>query len=523
MDWLMNNRLYLHLMANKEKGFALPLAMLIGLILMVTGMTMMMRAQGDQSKVIAQRARSDAFRSSEVGLARVQDLLNSVRVMATVGSKCTSGDTGDNCWEKAKVPTTDDPSTDLQKNLKRLNIATACDNTSRKDEIANKILAPTTDQRAVSPGLRDLASGEWFEWNDNRYYRMVGYDYGTGRGVLTLEGLSLTSAATDPTNNSDDNAASRNRVVVTIPILPSLPLALNRTTVPALWVSEGATENAGATGEIAVGSADYSGGANFEGDVVMSDTTKATGFDEKTGTLQPELECFISTDKIKQPTPEPNPRYKAQFVPVPFPNLPPIPDKEKHPSRQQKLEITESAIFPREGDVQDSRGVYKYIVKYIDLDVDDDEKITITPGNRVVFYVEGDINGAIEHDCGTTTGCKPGNLQIYAYAPASAKPQICLRGKQRLEAFIFARTYSLGKTDTGAFVGAAWGKNWGKITDCAPPDNTVAVTQTNGVEWTDLPGLKPTPLETLPQLGEIANWCEEPIDTKGTSECVPTP
>ncbi|NCR91077.1 MAG: hypothetical protein GPJ14_11740 [Microcystis aeruginosa G11-01] len=518
----MNNRLCLHLMANKEKGFALPLAVLIGLILMVTGMTMMMRAQGDQSKVIAQNARADAFRSSEVGLARVQDLLNSVRVMARVDSNCSPGD---DCWQTAEVPTTVNPSTDLQRHLKKLAIATACGNTSRKNEIANKISAPTVQQREVSPGLRDLASGEWFRFqlNDNRYYRVVGYDYriGTGRGVLTLEGLSRTSAATDLTNtaihrDSDDNAASRNRVVVTIPILPSLPLAFNRTTVPALWVSEGATENAGATGQIMVGSADYSDGANFQGDVVMSDTTKATGFDEDTGTLQPELECFISTDKIKQPKPAPNPPYKAQFVPVPFPNLPPIPDKEKHPLGQQNLEIKESAIFPREGDAKSSSGVYEYIVNNIDLD--DDEKITITPGNRVVFYVKGNINGAIEHNCGTTTGCKPGNLQIYADAPASAKPQICLRGNQRLEAFIFAPTYSLGKTGTGAFVGAAWGKNWGKITGCAPPGDTVAVTQ--GVEWTDLPGLKPTPLETLPQLGKIANWCEEPIDTAaGESKC----
>ncbi|NCR58650.1 MAG: hypothetical protein GPJ01_13040 [Microcystis aeruginosa LL13-06] len=520
----MNNRLYLHLMANKEKGFALPLAVLIGLILMVTGMTMMMRAQGDQSKVIAQNARADAFRSSEVGLARVQDLLNSVRVMARFNSKCTSGD----CWQTAKVPTTDDPSTDLQKNLKRLNIATACDNTSRENEIANKILAPTS-QRAESPGLRDLASGEWFRFqlNDNRYYRVVGYDYsiGTGRGVLTLEGLSRTSAATDLTNtainrDSDDNAASRNRVVVTIPILPSLPLAFNRTTVPALWISEGATENADAKNQIKDGSANYSGGADFEGDVVMSDTTefdKATGFDENTGTLQPELECFISTKRIKQPTSAPNPPYKAQFVPVPFPNLPPIPGSIP----DLKGDITSSETFPREGDVQDSRGVYEYIVNNINLG---DKKITITPGNRVVFYVRGNIKGEIEHNCGSTTGCKPGNLQIYAYAPASAKPQICLRGKQRLEAFIFAPTYSLGKEDTGAFVGAAWGKNWGKITDCAPPNDTVAVVQ--GVEWTDLPGLKPTPLETLPQLGKIANWCEEPIDiidtAAGKSGCVPT-
>jgi hypothetical protein len=528
MDWLMNNRLYLHLMANKEKGFALPLAVLIGLILMVTGMTMMMRAQGDQSKVIAQKARADSLRSSEVGLARVQDLLNSVRVMARFDSNCSSGD----CWENAQVPT-GNPSPGLQTDLKKLAIATDCGNPSPTNEIADKILAPT-GQRAVNPGLRDLASGEWFEWNDNRYYRVVGYRLTTstdpnilGLGVLTLEGRSRKSAETDLTKidinrDSGDNAASRNRLVVTIPILPSLPLALNRTTVPALWVSEGATENAGATGQITVGSADYLGGANFQGDVVMSDTTAATGFDEATATRRPDLECFISTDKIQQPTPAPNPPYKAQFVDVSFPNLPAIPAAASLPSGQLNLVLTSSATFPRSGDIPSPRGVYEYIVDKIELGSSD--KITITPGQPVVFYVRGNIDGAIEHNCGSTTGCKPGNLQIYAYNDrtllGAAAPQICLRGNQRLEAFIFARDYSLGKTDTGAFVGAAWGKNWGKITGCAPPDNTVAVAQ--GVEWTDLiqPNLNPGPLNTLPQLGKITHWCEEPIDTAaGASEC----
>ncbi|NCQ94622.1 MAG: hypothetical protein GPJ33_04695 [Microcystis aeruginosa W11-03] len=520
-------------MANKEKGFALPLAVLIGLILMGTGMTMMMRAQADQSKVIAQNARADGLRSSEAGVARVQDLLNSVRVMARFNSNCTPGD----CWQTAEVPTTGNPSTDFQKNLKRLNITTACDNPSRNNEIANKIFAPT-NQRAASPGLRDLASGEWFQLNDNRYYRVVGYQFIDSNnpntldlGVLTLEGRSRKSAETDLANtelyrDSDDNAASRNRVVVSIPILPSLPLAFTRPTAPALWISEGATENVAQTSDIAVGSADYSVGANFQGDVVMSDTTT---FDEGTGTLQPELECFISTDKIQQPTP--NTPYKAQFVPVPFPELPKIPDQENLPKDQKNLELISSQTFPQPGDTPSSSGAYEYIVNNINLSSDSD-KITITPGQRVVFYVQGNIKGAIEHDCSSVsppTVCKPGNLQIYAYynkfLEEQPEPEICLNGKQRLEAFIFAPTYSLGKTGTGTFIGAAWGKNWGKISTCASPVGTVAVTQ--GVEWTDLPrGLKPNPLETLPRLDNISNWCEEPIDTDidtdgGESQCVP--
>ncbi|MCA2653135.1 hypothetical protein [Microcystis sp. M061S2] len=535
----MNNRLYLHLMANREKGFALALALLIGVIIMGTGITMMMRVQGDQSKVIAQKAQADSLTSSETGVARVQDLLNSVRVMATVDSNCTAGD----CWQTAQVPT-GNPSTNLQKDLKKLAIATACGNRNRNNEIAYKILAPT-EQRAVNPGLRDLASGEWFQLNDNHYYRVVKYVYlddtektpppgGLGWGVLILEGRSRKSAETDLTNidinrDSGDNAASRNRVVVTIPILPSRPLAFTRTTVPALWIREGATEDLSQTSQITVGSADYSGGAQFRGDVVMSDTTT---FDEPTATLQPDLECHINQNNIQQPTPALNPPYKAQFVGVPFPSLPWIPTGL--PSGQQNLALNDSLsvaqrTFPRQGDTPTTRTingqsvqVYEYIVNNINLS--GNNRITITPGQRVVFYVKGNIDGEIEHNCGNVTGCKPGNLQIYAYNDrtllGATAPQICLTVGQnrRLEAFIFAPDYSLGKTGNGDFVGAAWGKNWGKISTCGSNSGAVAVTQ--GVEWTDLiKNLKPNPLNTLPRLGKIANWCEEPIDTTGTSEC----
>ncbi len=500
----MKNRLGLHLMANKEKGFALPLAVLIGLILMGTGMTMMMRAQADQSKVIAQNARADGLRSSEIGVARVRDLLNSVRVMATVNSECTSGD----CWQTVQVPSTGTP---LREDLTRLNITTACGNDSRKNEIANKILAPT-NQRSASPGLRDLASGEWFKLNDNRYYRVVGYKFTlsaepniVGLGVLTLEGRSRKSAETDLTKidinrDSGDNAASRNRVVVSIPILPSRPLAFDRPTAPALWISEGAPED----------------GAKFEGDVVMSDTTTT-----------PELECSISRDKIQQPTPAPNTPYKAQVVRDTFPS-PNRPEETDVPEEQRNLELTSPETFPRLGDTKSPSGAYEYFVNNINLSGSD--QITITPGERVVFYVIGNINGAIKHDCSSVsppTVCKPGNLQIYADGEAgdliggTPDPEICLRGSERLEAFIFAPNYSLGKTGTGAFVGAAWGKNWGQIATCPSSSNPPAVTQ--GVEWTDLiTNLQPNPSKNLPRLDGIANWCEEPIGTDpAVSECVP--
>jgi hypothetical protein len=202
-----------------------------------------------------------------------------------------------------------------------------------------------------------------------------------------------------------------------------------------------------------------------------------------------------------------------------FPDLPPIPTSL--PPGQKDLELTDSLplaqrTFPRDTDTYSTRTingksveVYEYTVNKIDLK---DERITITPGNRVVFYVKGDIKGAIEHNCAMESSCKSGNLQIYA---DNTSGSICLRGNQRLEAFIFAPDYSLGKTDDGIFIGAAWGKNWGQIPTCASNSGAVAVTQ--GVEWTDLiADLRPP----FPQLGGVDNWCEEPIDTApGASEC----
>ncbi|MCA2504070.1 MAG: hypothetical protein IM550_14075 [Microcystis sp. M54BS1] len=462
----MNNRLYLHLMANKEKGFALPLAVLIGLILMVTGITMIMRAQGDQSKVIAQKVRADALRSSEVGVARVQDLLNSVRVMARFNSD-SNCDTR-SCWKNAEVVT--NPSNDLQKDLKKLVDAAACSNPEAAATLPEKIAE-----------LRGLASSNWVKLDNNRYYRVVRYDYNpvTSRGVLTLEGRSRTSAATDLTKtdrniDSDDNAASRNRVVVTIPILNAPTPAFNRTTVPALWISEGNADD----------------GAKFEGDVVEEVESP---------------ECNINQGKIQKPSTVTSPPYTAQFVGVRFPKLPPTPEGIPDLGKLTSPLLPAQKIFPR--DTDSDRQVYEYSVDSINLK--DEDKITITPGKRVVFYVKGDIKGAIEHNCGDK-GCS-GNLQIYAYNESGS---ICLTGNQTLQAFIFAPNYSLGKTGTG-FTGAAWGKDWGKISGCPSTSGAVAVTQ--GVQWADLiADLRPP----FPQLGGIDNWCEEPIDTApGKSEC----
>jgi hypothetical protein len=543
----MNTHLLLNLIKNPEKGFALPLAVLTGLILMGTGISMIVSAQEDQSKVIFQKARADSLTGSEAGVTRIQDLLNSVRVLATFDSHCTSGD----CWQTAQVVT--NPSTDLQKALNTVDAANRCSNNN--NDFANKITA-STEQRRLNPGLKDLTTGQWFDLGNNRYYRLISYDYqdrptdeSIGQGILTLEGLSRKSPITDTNDfnnialdrDQDDKAASRNRIVVTLPINRSHPVAFDseyRDTVPVLWISEGATEDRGQTSQITVDNPSYSDGAVFQGDVVMSDNTAATGFVESTGTLRSNLECHINENNIQQPTTNaPNPLYKAQFVETTFPDLPTIPSDV--PPGQSDFDITDSETetltFPRQSDglITDTPSTvrlpngqdvqaYKYIINNITLN--DSSKITITPGTRVIFYVKGNIafNGtnSISHDCTDPDTCQPTNLQIYAYGDRSilgtATPQICLKGNSNLEAFIFAPDYLVGKSGTGNFTGAVWAKSWGKAQNCGSNNGAVAITQ--GARWDGLiANLRPTP--SLYRLGNIASWCEEPVDTTN-SKCV---
>jgi hypothetical protein len=528
----MNALITLALLRRSEKGFALPLALMIGLILIGTGITMISRSQGDQMKVVAQKTRAEGLTGTEAGLARVQDYLNTVRLMATKDSSCKPSD--DNCWAGATFPT-GNPTTELQKQLVALQTAATCSAPSSDTAASTRISSKIDEMQGIlaNGGTESIVANA----SQNRFldYRIVSYKFEEaapsdvefiGQGILTLEGGSRKTVLTNV-----DNAESQNRLVVSIPVYPSYPVAFNRTTAPALWITEGGIEDENQTAGITASSPSYSQGSKFEGDVVMSD---ASAFDE-TSTLRPKLECFLngkSNGKIVQPTSSVTPLYRAQFFNylkpnstdpkrLPNPSTPPVPTDI--PTSQQNIEINDTATFPRPGDTETTRNnkpVYEYIVSSIDLD---GKTVTITPGNKVIFYVNGNINtngnGGLRHVCGTTANCNASNFLIIAYKTSTTDPQICLKDKEDLEAFILAPGYRLGlkKTGSGTFTGSMWGKSWGKIPGCS--DNQTAIIQ--GAKWDDLVyNFKPNRLKELPQIGQVLTWCEEAIGTTGT-ECTP--
>ncbi|WP_332866063.1 hypothetical protein [Pannus brasiliensis] len=561
---------------------------MIGLILVGGGIMMLSISQGDQSKAVSQKARSDGLLGTQAGLARVQEYLNTVRVMARYNSTCASGE---NCWANASLPSSESTGItadqkNLQKELSALNASASC--TTQPKSVSNAL----DDMRAIlkNPDTKNTLTND----TTNKlflYYKIEKYEYKPitdfssvdltqhiGTGILTLTGLSSKRAWS--TGASTDNGESENRLVVSLPVLASNPVAFTRTTAPALWIQEGGIEDKGET--ISASNFTYSKGSLFQGDVVMSDPKAFVNeTTDPDNVLRSKLECFInygsvsegssnnpdnSKKKILQSTPELQPQYRAQFFPaeenekkkgniVPALNFPATPDISANVSTSQrsldrskllafntskgnsgKLSIT----FPRRDknnlivDTATTRRIddkdvsfYEYEFDSLELQANDSITIDSSNGARVIFFVKGNLalneNSTLEHMCGTTSNCDPTNFQIIASKSSVVSDrELCLRlnnnTNKTLAAFIFAPDYKLGIKD-GQLKGAMWGKSWGKIEGCSNDNNKGAIVQ--AAAWSNLVVGKPSPVKELPQIGRIMGWCEEAIDTID-SQCVPT-
>ena len=65
LSWLR----YLSTRANR--GFALPIVMMCGLVIAVVGATVVMMGMEDNNKVVSQKASASSMAATETGLARV--------------------------------------------------------------------------------------------------------------------------------------------------------------------------------------------------------------------------------------------------------------------------------------------------------------------------------------------------------------------------------------------------------------------------------------------------------------------
>lgn len=317
-----------------------------------------------------------------------------------------------------------------------------------------EVVAICTDSFADSAG-EDYVNQNWIPTNNGQdRFRVLDYNYtaddpthinSPGVGVLTIEGQA----------NFNGNPAT-SVVEVKIPVSPQT------STTPGLFVTEANLTNNQITGNLLM----Y--GCDIPTDDV--DLTNITG----TATANPFAE---------------------------FPSLPEPPSSGSTGFYTLSTGISGNETFPRGSDVPDSNGTYHYLIGKTDADnsikLNGNETITITPGNKVTFYLEGNISQggstAIIHDCGTLPGCEPTNFQIYGGNGVASTyntgktTEICLSGNSTIDGFIFAPSANVAVNGSGSgdgITGSVWADKWNKGS-CGSNTGQNLITQ--NADWGDLP------------------------------------
>jgi len=185
-----------------EQGFAIPIALGMGLIMILVATTMIVRSQGDQVTASAQKETARGLSAAETGITQYQSLINNNRGIATYPR------TGTNSWTNAANIT---------------NLSTSCAGSSAAAVTA----AATTVWRDVDSS--DPTQGQ---------YRLVDYTYGPtegtapGTGTLTVEGR-VNQSGTGSTASNDVGTATT-RLQVNIPVQQSDPSSVP---FPGMWVN----------------------------------------------------------------------------------------------------------------------------------------------------------------------------------------------------------------------------------------------------------------------------------------------
>jgi hypothetical protein len=157
--------------------------------------------------------------------------------------------------------------------------------------------------------------------------------------------------------------------------------------------------------------------------------------------------------------------------------------------------------------------VYEYLVNSINMS--GNSTLTITPGQRVTFYLDGDIdsqgNSNVVHSCQDAANnpipnCKPTDFQIFGYGGSGSK--ICLIGNKVIEAFILAPNYTGGVSGAGGgaggIKGSVWLGSWSTGGSCG--SNTTNSVIQQQARWDEL-GL--TPKNLPPKLGGGGSWGQQ--------------
>lgn len=148
-----------------QAGFALPVAIGMGLIILLVGLTMLLRSQDSQVSAIAQKDTAKSLNAAETGVNEIRALINQHRAIAKYPA-CVNRNTDGSCADTGSTE-----SWALPNNIP--NILAVCN----VDETAEIATVAQQSWQLVDPNLPN--QGE---------YRLLAYKYNGGTGTLTVQG-----------------------------------------------------------------------------------------------------------------------------------------------------------------------------------------------------------------------------------------------------------------------------------------------------------------------------------------------
>jgi hypothetical protein len=472
-------------------GFALPLVIMGGLVITVAAAAIVMKGMNDQNQVTAQKAKNSSREASETGIERIKATMVSspaARYMALYNSSqwnnLLNNDGSVNSGTNAALATTlTNHLTELAKQTK----AFTCtgDTAAAMTELQGKLVPFKNTVTQASLSIQSDLS-----------YRLVSYEYSGTQGVLsttpqngtlTIEGFSSTGAG---------GSATRLRVEIPISSNPSQRQELGPT-IPGLWMKEQGLANG--PEPTPPFSSNALGNQRYDADVVFNDCTNI---------INQQYLDFVNSKASTSPILVGDKQaYKASFP------MPDIPTQPAIPSAQILNGISNSMTLPRITDTA-TDGTYYYRVNG-NINLNGSSTLTITPGQKVVIYLNGNIvrGTNIAHNCASAASgvnCTPSNFRIYGISTVSSpEPELCLNGSDIVNGFILAPNYKAGVNGNGKFVGSLWVKSWGKISNCGSSGNQVVLEQNE--TWDKLPPeLQPMKMST-PALQGITSWQEQEV------------
>lgn len=252
----MNKKLNITLKnCSNEQGFALPIAIGMGLVMILISATMLMRSQGDQITASAQKATNRGLSAAETGITRYQSLINDTRTIATYPRTGTPG------WTTAS-------------SIPKLCSTVASDITAKA----------TTDWRDVDSS--DVSKGQ---------YRLFNYTYpalGTTATVGTAPGTGQLTVEGRVNQSGNGNTASTTATTATTRLVVKVPVINQRltSTAPGLWIKNVA----------------QSVGSNqVKGDILVDACSIPTGVSNTNLTSATDYKVIPDTEISFPDTPEP--------------------------------------------------------------------------------------------------------------------------------------------------------------------------------------------------------------------------